>query len=207
MEEYVVNKLGPKASDIQFPLGKRVIKVNTVFSLDGFEVCFAGKSGKQIIFRSLATAFYSAEWTSYAKRVDRILEKRKQNKNYVIDENYDRVSADENMEFLMYLKNKIFSNTFCKFPAAKLTIDETSILKFKECDVVAQIECLSNLILYLKTNRAGTCNALAIGNSKNSGVILASANLSNWKYDDIRIVDRSASGLYETRSANLKELL
>ena len=107
----------------------------------------------------------------------------------------------------MYLKNKIFSNTFCKFPAAKLTIDETSILKFKECDVVAQIECLSNLILYLKTNRAGTCNALAIGNSKNSGVILASANLSNWKYDDIRIVDRSASGLYETRSANLKELL
>ncbi len=206
-EEYVVNKLGSKASDIQFPLGKRVIKVNTVFSLDGFEVCLAGKSGKQIIFRSLATAFYSAEWTSYAKRVDRILEKRKQNKNYVIDENYDRVSADENMEFLMYLKNKIFSNTFCKFPAAKLTIDETSILKFKECDVVAQIECLSNLILYLKTNRAGTCNALAIGNSKNSGVILASANLSNWKYDDIRIVDRSASGLYETRSANLKELL
>ena len=46
-----------------------------------------------------------------------------------------------------------------------------------------------------------------IGGSKNAGVMLQSANISNWNYSDVRIVDRSASGLYETVSQNLKELL
>lgn len=208
-KEYVINKLGSKAGDIQFPLGKRVIKVNTVFSLDGFEVCLAGKAnnGKTINFRSATTSFYLPIWLAYAKRIDRILEKRKQNKNYVIDEKYDRVSADENLEFLIYLRDKIFSKTFSKMPGAQPNIDETAVEKFKSADMFAQIECLSNLILYLKTNRAGTCDLLTVGGSKKSGSISLSANLSNWKYDDIRIVDRSASGLYETRSANLKELL
>ena len=42
---------------------------------------------------------------------------------------------------------------------------------------------------------------------KGTGSIYLSANISNWKYSDIRIIDRSASGLYETKSINLKELL
>ena len=63
------------------------------------------------------------------------------------------------------------------------------------------------MILYLKTNRAGSCDMSVVGGSKGEGIVLLNSNLSNWKYDDVRIVDRSASGLFEKCSENLKELL
>ena len=48
-----------------------------------------------------------------------------------------------------------------------------------------------------------------LNESSSSGIIKLSMNLSNWKknYTDVRIVDQSASGLFETVSDNLLELL
>ena len=45
--------------------------------------------------------------------------------------------------------------------------------------------------------------------SANSGIVALSMNLSNWKknYADVRIVDQSASGLFEKISDNLMDLL
>ena len=45
--------------------------------------------------------------------------------------------------------------------------------------------------------------------SASSGIIKLSLNLSNWKknYSDVRIIDQSASGLFEKVSDNLLELL
>ena len=63
------------------------------------------------------------------------------------------------------------------------------------------------MILYLKTNRAGECDMKVVGGKDREGGMLLSRNLSNWKYNDVRIVDRSASGLFEKCSENLKELL
>ena len=79
--------------------------------------------------------------------------------------------------------------------------------RFEQLDINFQLKFLSNMILYLKTNRAGSCDASFIGGSKNAGIVYLSANLSNWNYSDIRIIDRSASGIFEKRSQNLKELL
>ena len=44
---------------------------------------------------------------------------------------------------------------------------------------------------------------------KNSGIMSLSLNLSSWKkyYKDVRIIDRSASGLFEKVSENLLDLL
>ena len=49
-----------------------------------------------------------------------------------------------------------------------------------------------------------------LGESSNSGITKLSMNVSNWKknYSDVRIVDSSASGLFETISeVNLLDLL
>ena len=45
--------------------------------------------------------------------------------------------------------------------------------------------------------------------SASSGITKLSMNLSNWKknYTDVRIIDQSASGLFETVSDNLLDLL
>ena len=46
-----------------------------------------------------------------------------------------------------------------------------------------------------------------VGGAKFGGALNLSQNISNWNYSDIRIIDRSASGIFEKRSQNLKELL
>ena len=48
-----------------------------------------------------------------------------------------------------------------------------------------------------------------LNESPSSGIIKLSMNLSNWKknYTDVRIVDQSASGLYEKVSDNLIDML
>lgn len=207
--KYVSDKLGSKAKEIEFPLGGRIIKINTVFSADGLDVCLSGKmnGGKTILFRSLTTSFYSSEQVMYIKRIDRVLEKCKENKNYIISEKYDGIDAERNIELLRYLCKKANEKPFDKLFGAHPTLDESACEKFAGADILTQAQCLANIVAYIKTNRAGTMDLSIINGSKNSGSILASANISNWKYDDIRIIDRSASGLYESRSINLRELL
>ena len=48
-----------------------------------------------------------------------------------------------------------------------------------------------------------------LNESSSSGAMTLSLNISNWKrlYSDVRIVDRSASGLYESVSDNILDLL
>ena len=72
-----------------------------------------------------------------------------------------------------------------------------------------QYECLKNMILYLKTNRSDDCNMSAMGGKPQSGAVYLSANISNWKknYSDVRIIDRSSSGLFEHRTGNLLNLI
>ena len=49
----------------------------------------------------------------------------------------------------------------------------------------------------------------AIGGVASAGVATLSSSLSNWKknYTEVRIIDQSASGLFETVSENLLDLL
>lgn len=207
--QYAADKLGDKASEITFPLGDRILKVNTVFSLDGFEVCISGKSsgGLQILFRSLMTSYISKEYVSYAKAIEKVCEKIKNEKDYVVDEKHDRISTEMNLKFYDELCAKINGKTFEKMPGSGLKLTNETRDAFEKLDIRLQLECLSNIILFTKTNRAGSCNMQSVSGPKSTGDVLLSAKLSNWKYSDIRIIDRSASGIFEKRSQNLKELL
>lgn len=95
---------------------------------------------------------------------------------------------------------------FSKMPGSKLTINREAFIYLQ---VKEQLNCLKNMISYLKTNRPGDCDMKNVGGSAHEGAVYASCNLSNWKknYADVRIIDRSASGLYESRSDNLLDLL
>ena len=57
--------------------------------------------------------------------------------------------------------------------------------------------------------RAIKANLKPIGGVESAGVATLSSKISNWAktYKDVRIIDTSASGLYESRSCNLLDLL
>lgn len=203
-EKYVKDSIG-NIYDLSFPLGKRIIKINTVLSLDGFEVCISGKcnGGALLLLRSLTTLYLPHEHVRYAKALEKTAEKLAYDKNYKVTELFNKITPEKNLELFEYFAEKIGEKPFSRIPGVKIVLDENEKTKFCNLTVNKQIEYLNNLILYFKTNRPGGIKI----NGITTGRLYISANLSNWKYNDIRIIDRSASGVFEKVSGNLKEIL
>lgn len=199
------SELGDGISEISLPIGDRIIKVNTVFSLDGFNAFIAGKTGSSLYLRSLETPFYGRETIEYIKKVENLSKKLKNDNAYPGD-SFDGLSLEDNCRLFDELSAKINGAHFSKMPGGKLSItSKAGREKFEKLDFIAQIDALENMLLYLKTNRSGGCKF----DGKSEGILIMSANISNWlkRYHDIRIIDRSASGLFETRSENLADLI
>ena len=72
-----------------------------------------------------------------------------------------------------------------------------------------QIKILLNLVLLLKSGRSGTCDLALIGGGHTAGAYNIASKISNWKekYGDVHIVNVSSSGIYQTKSENLLELI
>ena len=80
---------------------------------------------------------------------------------------------------------------------------------FMEADIFAQAACLLQILLVFG-RVSGGCDLRTVGGAgKAASTVNFSASLRNWKtyYSDVRIIDQSASGLYESRSDNLLKLL
>ena len=75
-------------------------------------------------------------------------------------------------------------------------------------DITVLLESVLLSILGL-FGRANKADLSEIGGAPSAGVAALSSSISNWKknYTDVRIVDRSASGLFETVSDNILDLL
>ena len=159
--------------------------------------------------RSLMTPRYTAEQIAYIKNLDNISEKRKKNPQYVIDETFSGISREKNVALFADLVNMMNGSVYSKQPGAKLGISADDKKKFEGLTIDMQYECLKNMILYLKTNRSDDCNMSAMGGKSQIGAVRLSANISNWKknYSDVRIIDRSSSGLFEHRTGNLLNLI
>ena len=197
-------------TDISFPLELRPLKINTVLSFDGFLACVTGKStgGTRLGLSSMMPLILSLEWEEYVKRLESFSTKKEKNTNLILNEEYDGISREKNWKLYDILASKV-SNGIYKMPfSAQIPVLENGYNKFVGLSMEEQIQVLQNLILLLKSGRAGGCDLKKIGGSVNSGVYVISAKMSNWKekFIDVRIIDVSSSGLYKSESSNLLEL-
>lgn len=209
--EYTIQNLirsKKEISDVSFPLGMRVLKINTVFSLDGLRVCLSGKSGEVISLTSNTSLILNNEQMNYIKKLESYSEKQKKN-NIRLSEKYDGITKEKNVELYSILADKACNTILKKLPGNKSAKIKSGLSKFNEASLEEQIKCLLQIVALYKTGRSGGCNLKCIGGAEQSGVVTLNFNLSNWKknFTDVRIIDQSASGLYETSSCNLLELL
>ena len=105
------------------------------------------------------------------------------------------------------MKEKLKDSVFAKCPGNIYDILEKGEKSFASLDTEEQVNCLMNIVAWF--NGAPTCDLLSIGGSKQSGKRQPNSRLSAMKkrYNDIRIVDMSSSGLFVSRSENLINLL
>lgn len=197
--------------NVSFPMGLRPIKVNTRFSFDGFEACVTGKDsgGKQISMSSLASLKVSQENEKYIKKVERFVEKKEVNAKITLDEKYDGINKNMNLEIYRMLQQKIIKSCFGVAFGNLSDVLEKGENKFVTLKTEMQCEALLNMINVFKTGRSGTCNLKSIGGVEKAASYRISSKISNWKknYTYVKIIDESASGIFRKESENILEWL
>lgn len=207
----ITNKSRDVISDVEFPMGIRPIKVNTKFSFDGFEACITGKDsgGRQVGMVSAMSFIVSSEQEKYIKRLENYRNKKQNNSNIILDEQYDKINKDDNLKlydtFLLKLSSTFYNKAFPK----GCEILQNGREKFMDLDIDEQCIALLIMLNIFKTGRAGTCDLSLIGGSAKTFNYRRSSRVSNWKrdYNSVRIINESASGIYRSESDNILEWL
>lgn len=205
----VKNITGKDVVDVGFLLNKRILKVNTVLSLNGFRMCITGKSGGgKLIGVSCLTQFKtSAENEAYIKKLESFEKKRKKNGNIVFNEKYDAISSEKNLELYDLYIEKLINVPYSYRPANP----SNALIDGRERFMLLPPESQAGVLLAVQglLGRAIKADLTAIGGVASAGVSTLSSSISNWKkyYTDVRIIDQSASGLFEKVSENLLEML
>ena len=204
--------VGKPVDAVELPLGMRVLKVNTVFSLDGFRVALSGKvgGGKQLLLTPLMPLWLDARWERYVKRIESFQNKRIKRPGLSLQPAFDRLTLEENLLLYDLLRGKLAAWPYSKRPgteAMRRTLEERREA-FSALPPEAQVALLAALLGAFGRSGQGT-DLTPIGGVKSAGVPLLSSSLSNWKklYADVRIVDPSPAGLFERASVNLLSLL
>lgn len=201
--------LNKDVASVEFPL-KRILKVNTMLSLNGFRVCITGKSGggRQLLISVINVFKTSAENEAYIKKLESFEKKKEKNSNIIWSEQYDGISAAKNIALYDCYIEKLQNAPYKYRPANPADALVKGRAKFEKLSPPEQ----SKILLQIQGlfGRAIKADLTPIGGVPSAGVAALSSSISNWKknYTDVRIIDQSASGLFEKISdVNLLDLL
>lgn len=208
-EKTISEIIGKNVESVELLLDGRILKINTMLSLDGIKVCISGKSnGGKTLLVTLMTQFKTSfENERYIKKLESFANKRNKNENIIFDEKHDEISAKKNLALYDHYTEKMQNKLYSKRPANPYKTLIEGREKFLKLDVKEQVNILLNIQGLF--GRIKSADLKQIGGVSKVGVTTLSSNLSNWKknYSDVRIIDSSASGLFEKLSDNLLELL
>jgi len=210
--KYIAEKLSNdmktaiKPDEIDFPMKKRIVKINTVLELDGYRVLIAAKQNTSIKFVSIESLILDNNYIQYAKKIFSYLEKSENGKKYNIN-SYAGINLDSNIALFDVLVEKCRMKTFSKmYKELGEKISDSKEL-FIGYTLEKQAAILSNMIELLKTGRKTGVDLSDVGGKSHSGVKTLNTFLFKVKdYKTIRIIDQSPTGLLEKKSVNLLEL-
>ena len=168
-------------------------------------MCLGGKSsgGLKVIFKPIMPLILSSEWETYIKKLESFNEKRKKNANIKYDDEFEVVTKDKNSELYHILAEKLSTRPFVLRPGIDLKKILEKKSEFETLSVDKQASTLLNIVSFF--SRSANKEEL----SGISGACTLAYKLSNWakNYKTAYVVDMSASGIWETKSRNLLELI
>lgn len=203
--------VGKEPQNVELMLNGRILKIHTVLSLDGAYMTISGKAnGGKIIILSPLFPLLLGQDESYVKKLESFFKKRESAKELLPNEDYDGISKEKNLLLFDRLVNKLKSWPFSMIPnnpIAHLTKDSARSL-FESADTLAQIALLDSLIKYAG-GKVSTCDLSVVNSPSKAGAITKGSKLSTWigKNQEVRIIDRSCAGLFESQSENILEWL
>lgn len=207
-----IDPTGKKDFTVKFPLGMKPIKIKTVFEVDnGLRFILNGKSsgGSQLGVGIGSPLLLDSYWERYIKRLESFCEKKRKDPKFIYSKEYDNFSVDCNVELYDALTDKLRTGIFSKRPANPLESLEKGRDKFIVLPPEKQAEILLGIIGCMGRSSGAGVDLSSIGGVAKAAVTTLSSSLSNWKkiFSTVRIVYSDASGLHETKSINLLDLI
>lgn len=169
------------------------IKVDTLFSVDGFLMWLSSKNGNQLVFKGANQLILSEKETKILKKVIKYVNRRKENKNTVLDD-CDGLGEKDLLELYDTFLDKVENSVYHKrLSAQQKTLtnkkDTFSMLcKEDKCVVLSEI-------LHMFQCQSVLSNLKLIGGSENAGKIQINSTIG--KYEKISIIHQSPTGIYE----------
>ena len=193
---------------VEFPLGNRIIKINTMLEIDGYRMVVASKYDNSYLYLSPLTSLnVDSKWEFYCKKLENFSERKNSNPNMIYSEKFDYINSKDNEMLYDILVSKLSNTVHSNRPLdSKKTVNELekNKNKFMELNIFDQTDFL--LKMFGLFNRKTSVKLAPVASETRTKI---SYYLSNWKksYSDVRIIDTTASGLFEHRSYNLLDLL
>lgn len=197
--EYAQNCLGAKARDVTLPLGLRPLKINAVFDTEGYRVTLRGVSGPRVIVAPLAPLVIGYEWEKYVIRLERFARRR--------GTAPAEITPEKNLALYDVLCAKLNTEFFRKRPNNPGLLLKEGRGRFAGLDAAEQAQCLMQVIAVFGRVTTG-CDLRSVGGSRYAAVPGLGVSLKNWpQAPSVRVVDSSASGLFESRSRKLFDFI
>lgn len=193
---------------VEFPLGNRIIKINTMLEIDGYRMVVASKYDNSYLYLSPLTSLnVDSKWEFYCKKLENFSERKNSNPNMIYSEKFDYINSKDNEMLYDILVSKLSNTVHSNRPLdSKKTVNELekNKNKFMELNIFDQTDFL--LKMFGLFNRKTSVKLAPVASETRTKI---SYYLSNWKksYSDVRIIDTTAAGLFEHRSCNLLDLL
>lgn len=202
-EKYCEEILGLKEPKIITPK----IKINTLFSLDGFHLHLSGKSGDALLFKPAMQLILGYENEKYIKKICSCLIKGTEyfedNEDYLVNKLEINNEKNKNITLYTELKNKILNTKYIAVYKNIGNYMEVSENKFKELTLYNQYKVIGEIIKILKCN-ATTGNLSILGQGSNLGKISISKNTLITNAKSLKIIHPSITGLYKKEIDLLK---
>ena len=175
---------------------KRIL-INTMLSINGFKCTLSGSStgGKQILAESSVPLLIDNDDVWFFKKIDRFLERKRINKNILVDSEIDKITKDNNLRLYDLLIEKAKENIYKLRPSNQLRTFESGRERFCNLSIEDQCDLLGEMVSYFSMT-SGASNLKMIGGSPNAGLILFASKI-DVDEKSLVVIDQSVTGLFE----------
>ena len=141
-----------KIEAVELPLGKRVVKIKSVLSLDGYRVWLNGKSsgGSRLLITSAESLVLSDESVRYVKKIENYLDKKKNNPSFKHDADNDGLSKEKNIILYDELTHKLENKKYINMPGNQFKTLAGGRNIFVDLEFDLQLQTLLSCITLLK---------------------------------------------------------
>ena len=193
--KYCVEELGYK--DVEIIRTK--VLFNTLLSVDGFLMTITNSMNKGATLgnESAIPLILENKYVKYVKKLEKFTNAKRLDKNLLIDEKYDEISREENIELYELLLKKCKLYIMRNRPGNSTGIIERGEEVFTNLPIEQQTQTLMNILNYLSMGNGCTDFSL-IGGGKANGTLTLSSTIDPSK-KKVCIFDQSITGIYEER--------